>query len=132
MFVNADGREVIELAREVEDVRSDQTVYSPAAWSHMRKCTFSDGVAALGNHFIDKVGKIVLPPFREAVENYSEGLAPVRAGRKWGYLDRLGTIVIAPQFDRVGPFDHGVAWVRVGDKLGYIDTKGKYVWEPTR
>jgi hypothetical protein len=62
--------------------------------------------------------------------SFSDGLAAVSAGGRWGYVDEKGKYKIDPQFDLAGRFSEGLAWVRVGEKGGYINRKGKYIIEP--
>ncbi|NJL89030.1 MAG: WG repeat-containing protein [Coleofasciculaceae cyanobacterium SM2_1_6] len=59
--------------------------------------------------------------------NFSEGLAEVRVGEKWGYIDRLGRMVIRPRFQEAKYFSEGLASVKVNDRWGYIDRKGNMV-----
>jgi len=65
---------------------------------------------------------------------FDEGMAPVRAAGKWGYIDNTGKVVITPQFDEAWFFSEGLAPVRIGDetsgKWGYIDKTGKFVVMP--
>ena len=61
---------------------------------------------------------------------FSEGLYPVKIGRKWGYINRLGKIVIGPRFDFAGNFQEGLARVGVGRAFGFIDKHGKYLIPP--
>ena len=77
-------------------------------------------------------------------KNFSEGLAGVKLGGKFGYIDRTGNIVIRSKYDSVEPFSEGLAKVSViknkqsplkrwfnGDdhKYGFIDKNGKPVIE---
>jgi hypothetical protein len=99
--------------------------------------------------YIDVNGNPALPQFN-AVGEFSEGLAPVMIGDKWGYIDRAGKVVIAPRWKNnegwtgaVAPFHEGLAAVTeyaswgVRDdsnywtyKCGYIDKSGNYVIKP--
>ncbi len=100
--------------------------------------------------FIDINGNVVLSGF-DKVSGFSEGLAAVMIGNKWGYIDRTGKVVIEPRWQnnddwpgvRVGAFHGGLASVTeyaswgVRDdsnywtyKCGYIDKTGKYVIPP--
>lgn len=140
-----------------------------------RATPFSDeGIAGveIGNKWggIDTTGKVVINPqfdefsssfggrlggqiisgdFSNIFKHYffSEGLAGVRVGNKYGYIDKTGKYVINPQFDQAFPFNEGLAMVVIREKsignsnsntaseytekLGYIDKSGKYVWNPT-
>lgn len=50
---------------------------------------------------------------------YSEGLAGVREGDKWGFIDVSGMGVIKPRFEGVGEFSEGLAPVGWGHgKMG--------------
>ena len=105
--------------------------------------------------FIDKTGKVVIPPQFDWTMEFSEGLAAVvihtetrtpnpnsgediRTTSKWGYIDPTGKMVIKPQFDCAGTFENGLAQVTIESdswqdrKIGYIDKTGKYVWEPRK
>lgn len=62
---------------------------------------------------------------------FSDGLAGVKQGQKFGFIDKKGGFVINPQFDAVLPFIDGLAPVISQNKMGYIDKTGKYVWQPT-
>ena len=47
--------------------------------------------------FIDKAGKMVIPPQFANVNDFHEGLAAASVGDKWGYIDKTGKFVINPQ-----------------------------------
>jgi len=72
---------------------------------------------------------IIKPQFDDA-EWFSEGLAKVKIGDKYGYIDKSGGLVINPQFDDAGYFNEGLASVKIGDKAGYMDKTGKVVINP--
>jgi WG containing repeat len=100
--------------------------------------------------YIDINGKIVIKPQFDAASAFSEGLAAVLIGEKWGYINRQGEIVIEPRWKQrkdwygaVGGFNEGLAavseaavWSVRDDsnywtyKCGYINTKGEYVVQP--
>jgi hypothetical protein len=82
--------------------------------------------------YMDKTGKMVIPPQYDIASGHSEGLAGVAIGKKWGFIDKTGKMVITPQFDKIAPFSNGLALVKIGGKWGYIDQTGKYIWEPTK
>jgi hypothetical protein len=114
---------------------------------------FKDGLAAVGNGFIDRTGKKVIDcgESKLCLQSFSEGLASFsistgKATRKTGFMNQGGKTIIPPQFDDVDSFQDGLALIRIGGKgtnvdgnwqqfygarIGYVDKTGKYVWEPT-
>jgi hypothetical protein len=75
---------------------------------------------------------------------FSEGLASVERGGKWGYIDRSGRYSIPATFDSAMPFCDGIAAVETFQEIGrtsrgcraevyrgkhrMIDHAGNYVW----
>ncbi|MFB8790421.1 MAG: WG repeat-containing protein [Potamolinea sp.] len=64
----------------------------------------------------------IQPQFEQA-DAFSEGLARVKIGEKWGYIDNKGNLVIQPQVDEANSFSEGVALVRVSQNLGIKSTE---------
>lgn len=64
---------------------------------------------------INKSGKyVVKPQFNNLLgATFSEGLAHVYIGDRWGYIDEQGTMVIPLQFANAWPFSEGLAAVLV-------------------
>ena len=79
-----------------------------------------------------------IAPQYEDAGPFSEGLAPVKKGGKWGYIDEDGKTVIPFQYDLAFPFSEGKAVVATlgtaGDEyytyevynLGFVDRGGSY------
>ena len=113
--------------------------------------SFSEGLALVGMYvgdysdgddiykwgYIDKTGTMVIgktrkpviirsrifssPKFDEA-EDFSEGLACVRVGSRWGYVNKQGQFVIQLQFNGAKSFSDGLSTVTYdGVKWGSID-----------
>lgn len=64
------------------------------------------------------------------VEPFSEGLAAVKMGYKYGYIDTTGKLVVRMEYDKAEPFSEGVALVKIDEKdvySGYIDQNGKFM-----
>ena len=61
----------------------------------------------------------IQPQFDDA-ESFSDGLARVKIGDKYGYINQEGQYVIKPKFDDIGSFSDGLARVKFGEKWGYI------------
>jgi hypothetical protein len=84
------------------------------------------------------MGRIIIEPQFEAVNDFSEGLAVFRQGTKSGFIDRTGKVVIEPKFDYATNFKGGLAEVHINCDavpvcdMGYIDKSGRYVWKPTQ
>ena len=78
---------------------------------------------------INKSGSIIATGY-DYVEDFSEGLAPVRVGKKWGYIDKTGRMMIAPKFETAEPFSDGLARISQGELFGYIDKSGSVVISP--
>lgn len=88
--------------------------------------------------FIDKSGKIVVGKTKDKdigkfddAEPFSEGLAPVKIGNKWGYVNEKDQIIIKPQFKTAKQFSEELASVTInGKKWGFIDKTGKFIIQP--
>ena len=86
--------------------------------------------------YIDANGKVILQPQYCLARSFSEGLAQVKIGKKWGYIDENGEWSVTLQdFDSAGKFAEGLAVVTINDKhgynkYGYIDKSGKLVIQP--
>jgi predicted DNA-binding WGR domain protein len=78
--------------------------------------------------YIDRKGKIVIKAQFEDARSFSEGLAPVKIGKKWGYIDKTGKVVIQPAYKDYGHFINGIAIVLIqrGERA-YIDKSGKFI-----
>jgi hypothetical protein len=59
--------------------------------------------------------------------DFSEGLAQVKLGLKWGFIDKTGKEVIPLKYDSAKWFSEGLAKVELGGKRGFIDKTGKEV-----
>ncbi|MEP6847740.1 MAG: WG repeat-containing protein [Acidobacteriota bacterium] len=90
----------------------------------------ADGTKSI---LVDREAKIFPLPTIEDHHDFSEGIAAVRIGDKWGYIDTGGKIVIPAKFhdwsggNDIGEFSEGLARITVFDKAGYIDRKGHFV-----
>lgn len=123
---------------------------------------FTDGFAILDDKIVDpNVKPVATLRFNgkspDDVHQFSEGLAAVRFGAKWGFVDHAGKLVIEPRFgpdvdwkpgpddptdpegnpipppdfyDYVGEFHDGLAAARKGDLWGYIDKTGAFAILP--
>ena len=75
----------------------DQAI-TPPVLAHQYKALADDVLGLAGAQRFS-----VQPDF--AAKAFSEGLAPVKLKKSWGFIDKTGKLVINPQFDEVGAFD---------------------------
>lgn len=87
-------------------------------------------VPACKYSFIDKAGNIISSGRYDRAKNFSEGLAPVRMGERWGFIDKKGMIAIPPVFHDAEPFSEGLALIRQNGLYGFIDRAGKVIIAP--
>jgi hypothetical protein len=78
--------------------------------------------------YIDKNGNILIKPQFKEANLFSEGLAAVSNGEKYGFINTSGEIIIPYFYDETFMgFNNGVSDVRLNDSCGYIDKNGKVV-----
>lgn len=86
-----------------------------------------DGKFGLCRYVDLDTSREIIPARFQGGMPFSEGLAAVRIGGRFGYVNARGELVIQPQFDLASPFARGLAEVVVGDKAGAINQKGEIV-----
>ena len=81
--------------------------------------------------FLDKQLNVVIKPAFQEIQRFSQGMAAVKIGGKWGYIDKTGKLVVPAIFDTAEPFIGGLAAVDQSTTsngfTGYIDRTGKKV-----
>jgi ankyrin repeat protein len=77
--------------------------------------------------YVDRSGRLVVPPSLPNAGPFSEGLAAARRGCYFGYLDKQGRFAIPQQFEGAGVFSDGLAAASSDGLWGYIDASGEYV-----
>ena len=83
-----------------------QAIVLIVASSVLSGCS-SEGSTTSANsdsQIVNPTGKYIINPQFEDSSNFSEGLAAVKSGGKWGYIDKTGAIVVNPQFDSAYSF----------------------------
>lgn len=83
--------------------------------------------------FIDKTGRKVVTQQFDKAEDFSEGLACVRVGGRYGkgrygFIDKTGIYVINPQYDYAESFRGELAPVVINDTFHYINKNGDIIW----
>lgn len=79
--------------------------------------------------FINRAGKVVIPPKFETAEDFSEGLARIYVGSEAGFIDRTGKFVIPPIYATATNFENGRSLVSKEGKYSLIDKQGKTIAE---
>jgi hypothetical protein len=78
--------------------------------------------------FIDSKGQIIIKPQYQDAELFSDGLAAVSNGKKYGFINLEGDTVIPFLYDDTFMgFNNGLGDVRRNDSCGYIDKLGKII-----
>ncbi len=60
---------------------------------------------------------------------FTEGVASVKKGSKWGFIDKKGKVVIPFQYSHTASFKNGLAYVEKDNKEFYINKKGEIIKE---
>lgn len=68
---------------------------------------------------------LTIPRQFDGATSFSEGVAWVKIGKKWGAIDRTGKLIIEPEYYDFYPFYSGLALVKIGGKFRYLDKTGK-------
>jgi len=132
-FINASGKIVVKPIYDL-------------AWDFSKgfvRVGIADGTDELGLPkykvgFIDRSGKLVIGKTRavyvgkfDDARDFSEGVAPVKIGEKWGFVSENDQMVIKPTFKDAKSFSNGLAPATLdGEIWGYIDKTGKFVIKP--
>lgn len=120
-YIDHTGRLVIELPERTR------------AWDPNE---FHDGCARLDlegdkQTFINKSAKFVGPATGfDAARDFSEGLAAVRIGDRWGFVNAAGEFVLPLRYESCFSFGQGLAAFLQGGKYGYVDRRGSVVIPP--
>ena len=79
---------------------------------------------------LNNKGNEILSATFDDVYGFSEGMAIVQKGEKYGYIDKKGNYAIEPmKLDYAGAFVEGVAWIKKAnsEKFDLIDKKGNVI-----
>lgn len=103
---------------------------------HSGGSRFVEGLAAATRYgekvagFIDSSGSFVVAPRFEQARSFSDGLAAVRVGGRWGFIDHSGRTVVEPRFQSVQDFSQDRAVASLDGQRGYIDGTGQFAIAP--
>ena len=78
--------------------------------------------------YIDISGKVIIKPQYIRAQPFSEGLAAVSNGKKYGFINSRGDTIIPFIYDETFMgFNNGLSDVTLCDSCGFINKKGKIV-----
>jgi|GEM_PF-1828179 len=123
-LINLDGEIVLEIKYD--------RIFPDDSKTEMRGDNFRDRMRIKQGKkwgYIDKAGKVVIPPKFKKVNAFSEnGLALFKSKGKYGFINKSGEVVIPATFQLARDFDrNGLAKVADKGKFGFIDKSGKFV-----
>ena len=82
--------------------------------------------------YIDKSGKMIIPPQYESAAPFAEGFAVIHQCGQAFFIDKAGKSAISANFNYASSFTNGLARVetmtRGGLVTSYIDKTGKVIW----
>ena len=77
---------------------------------------------------MDTTGKIIISPKYERANGFSEGVAAVKRGGKWGFIDRNGLIIVPCEYDKVeSNYTNGKGKLVKNDRIYVFDKEGKQI-----
>ena len=98
---------------------------------------FSDGMSIIRDDhdrygFIDESGHVVIPPYYEKANFFSDGLARVTLEGRECFIDKNGKVAFYCKNKVYGPYYDGIALIHNIGKGGYgfVDKTGAYVIKP--
>lgn len=129
-FAGADGRKTLPAMERASQYEPSVRPGAPRA--HIEGLAAYYDAAADAWGYYDAAGQTVVAPAYDAAQDFSEGLAAVKAKGKhqWLYIDKTGRVVITLEPDHMAPspFKGGLAAVRKSDGRYYaIDRTGRVV-----
>lgn len=161
-YIDERGRVLVELRYAVLRSFSENLAAAALLDAKRPERPFSSRVFERRNltwGYVDRSGREAIPFRFLNAGDFSEGLAPVNAGKvvgegesslcgsssNYGYIDKTGAFIIKPQFARASGFKNGRARVSVGrtefmgrclccaprfiGKHGHVDRSGAFVAE---
>jgi hypothetical protein len=105
------------------------TIYARGMTEAVRGRPFNE-TAGRGPDWYNKAWAAYPQASGRYVYTFSEGLAVIGKGGRYGFIDDRGREIIKPQYDDAWFFVEGLARVRIRDKWGYIDKQNNVVIKP--
>ena len=96
----------------------------------VKKAVEKNAKFAFINASLSSPGKEITSFKYNKAHYFSEGLAGVKIGDKWGFIDKIGNLQIPARYTNIRNFKQGFAPVKMGNKWGYINKQGKWLVKP--
>jgi hypothetical protein len=127
----SDGVAAVKLKGKWGYIDASGRVAIPLSFDVAEAGCFSEGLALVGNVFIDAEGQPAFGDKRfERGRGFSEGVAAVQSKGKWGFIGHDGNFSILPVYDGAGDFSGGLAPVKRDGLWGYVDLDGRLLITP--
>lgn len=106
--------------------------YQPILERQMQQyCNILTFVSRRMHYYIDSTGYVISDTVYSRAWPFTEDLAMVKKGSRYGYIDRQGNMVIENKFRKAASFSEGKAAATLkGGRFGYIGTDGEWLIEP--
>lgn len=78
----------------------------------------------------DSKGNVVVKAIFRRIDDYHEGYARVKIGRKYGFINSAGKYIIEPVYQDARYFVDGNVWVKNETGWGYLNKDGHFLIEP--
>ncbi|CAB3767815.1 hypothetical protein GQ57_25365 [Burkholderia sp. MSh2] len=75
-------------------------------------------------------GQVLREPAFDEVWDFTDDIACVRVGERFGFVRPDGTWMLEPVLDNVGEFSDGLVSASVDERWGFVDTNGAWVIPP--
>lgn len=77
-------------------------------------------------YFVDSEGRFLFKKQFEEVSQFTEGLARVKQGDKYGYINTKGEMVVSCTYDDARQFFNGFARVKQNDRWGVLTIRERW------
>ena len=113
--------------RSLEELKAAATLESSQYKDQASNYSVGDYTPTLdssGKWGYKQFGEWVINPRFDAARDFSDGLAAVSLGGKWGYISKNGSSSIPFKYEQCGRFIDGLARVKLYGRWGFIDKTG--------
>lgn len=135
-FIDKTGKLVMPFRAEiVNDFKKDYATYQnnydygyidKAGKRYPGPLRISEGMKIITNSgmygYADSLGNIIVNPTFDYGDLFTDGVARVRLGEKWGFIKKDGAYLCQPVYDFVYDYAEGMARVKIDGLIGFVDS----------